>query len=212
MEVKFNSYDNLVELNAARVALEYLIHNFHEDIHAGADEMPDPLESAGAAPPISTAPPPPPNIPQPPTAVPDTTPPPPPTANDLDHDNNGCPWDERIHSSGKTKTTAGKWVRRRGITDDDYRVIMQEITDPNFDPSVPFEEPLPDPVATFSGNGADAMEWPDVVQKVMTAKLTDVITQEQVDNVVAGMGVEGGFNAMVQHPNLYPQLMIELGL
>jgi hypothetical protein len=46
----------------------------------------------------------------------------------------------------------------------------------------------------------------------MQAKVTDQITQSQVDKAVQQLGVEGGFNAMVTRPELYPQLMIELGL
>ncbi len=130
-------------------------------------------------------------------------------------DASGCPWDERIHSGKKTTTEAGKWKRRRNIDDELYRAVMHEITDPKYDASAPKEPEapaVPDPTtAGFGGNGK-GIEWPDLVQIVMTAKLTDVISQEQVDKAVLGMGVEGGFNAMVSRPELYPQLMIELGL
>ena len=38
-------------------------------------------------------------------------------------DSEGLVWDERIHSSNKKKKADGTWVRRRGVTDEEYETI-----------------------------------------------------------------------------------------
>lgn len=44
---------------------------------------------------------------------------------DLDAD--GLPWDRRIHSSSKTKTTKGVWKRKRGVKQADVEKIEEEL-------------------------------------------------------------------------------------
>lgn len=136
----------------------------------------------------------------------------------------GCPWDERIHAGTKTKTESGKWKRRRGIDNDFFRTIMHEITDPTYTPTAdagpegPVADAGPDtpPDAATAGFGeqgnSGAVAWGEIVQKVMSAKVQELITQEQVEQVVTKLGVEGGFNAMASRPELYPQFIIELSL
>ena len=43
----------------------------------------------------------------------------------LDKDN--CPWDERINSSTKTTTALGVYTRRKGISDELYNSVRDEI-------------------------------------------------------------------------------------
>jgi len=235
--------DSLVELKAVQLAVNYLVDNYVASSvlpDNPPDYLPDNLPVEGQAsmsactaasvvplPPatVTVAP-----VPVPPEAVAQITDPPVPVApaptpetgsNGIIRDTTGCPWDERIHSGGKTQTKAGKWVRRKNIADDAYRAVMHEITDPNFDPSVPYVEvpevpEVPDPAtAGFGANGngdSAALAWPDVVQAVMTAKVSEQLSDEQLQKSVAELGVEGGFNAMASHPELYPQLMIKLSL
>lgn len=46
-----------------------------------------------------------------------------------DFDAMGLPWDERIHSSNKKKTSKGVWTRRRGVQDVTFNEIVQELRD-----------------------------------------------------------------------------------
>lgn len=42
-------------------------------------------------------------------------------------DVDGIPWDERIHSTNKTKTDDGRWRRKRGIDNDEYKRVVAEL-------------------------------------------------------------------------------------
>lgn len=61
------------------------------------------------------------NKPTIPTAV--ISPPPVPSETDT----NNLPWDERIHSSSKTKTAKGVWTRRKNITNDLVAKVETEL-------------------------------------------------------------------------------------
>ena len=45
----------------------------------------------------------------------------------VETDIQGVPHDSRIHSSGKTKTKSGQWTKRKGISEDVYNQITQEL-------------------------------------------------------------------------------------
>lgn len=45
----------------------------------------------------------------------------------VDIDADGLPWDARIHSSNKKKTTKGVWVTRRGVDDAVYYQVRTEL-------------------------------------------------------------------------------------
>lgn len=42
-------------------------------------------------------------------------------------DKDGLPWDERIHSSNHKLTKEGLWQRRRGVTDEEFAVVVAEL-------------------------------------------------------------------------------------
>ncbi len=42
-------------------------------------------------------------------------------------DIDGIPWDERIHSSGKTRTTTGQWTKRKRLPEGEYEKVMNEL-------------------------------------------------------------------------------------
>lgn len=42
-------------------------------------------------------------------------------------DTDGLPWDARIHSSSKAKTTKGKWKKRKNLPEGEYERVMQEL-------------------------------------------------------------------------------------
>ena len=63
-----------------------------------------------------------------------------------DVDKEGLPWDARIHSSNHKLTSKGVWQRRKGITDDEYTKVKNELL--GVEPPLPFEvvAPAPQPV------------------------------------------------------------------
>lgn len=66
--------------------------------------------------------------PLPPPAPHVAVPPPPPLATGAPvEDNEGIPWDKRIHSSSKAKTADGNWRRRRGVTDEEFEKVSNEL-------------------------------------------------------------------------------------
>jgi len=50
-----------------------------------------------------------------------------PATNDVELDENGVPWDERIHSGNKKQTSKGVWQRRRGLQDSEFDAVMDEL-------------------------------------------------------------------------------------
>lgn len=45
----------------------------------------------------------------------------------VETDSTGLPWDERIHASTKTKTSAGKWTKRKGLADGVFEAVEAEL-------------------------------------------------------------------------------------
>lgn len=46
---------------------------------------------------------------------------------DAELDNEGMPWDERIHASTKTKTAKGIWTKRKGVDDATRDAVVAEL-------------------------------------------------------------------------------------
>lgn len=46
---------------------------------------------------------------------------------DVETDIEGIPWDERIHSGGKTKSGNGKWTKRKRLADGEYETVYAEL-------------------------------------------------------------------------------------
>lgn len=46
---------------------------------------------------------------------------------DAELDNEGMPWDERIHASTKTKTAKGIWTKRKGVNDATRDAVVAEL-------------------------------------------------------------------------------------
>lgn len=75
----------------------------------------------------------PPSVPA--TAATATVAPPPPVAptatatvaDSDERDTDGLPWDERIHSSNHKKAATGKWMRRKGVSDQLFTHIVAEL-------------------------------------------------------------------------------------
>lgn len=52
-------------------------------------------------------------------------------------DSAGLPWDERIHSSGRTLVKDGTWRRKGGISDDAYNAVLAELKGQPASPPAP---------------------------------------------------------------------------
>lgn len=203
--------------------------------------IPDALASIAPEPPVITTPAPEEIATTPVAEIPkveSSTPPPPvQTAPPVDDDNfdvTGLPWDGRIHSSGKTKTTKGAWTRRRNLDDAYYAQILAEISaapkaaaeqaqidaevsahldgDQGQVPEAPVPEIPAAADAGFGGVSTGEMTWPDVVQVVMKAKVQELVSQEQLDQKAGELGIAGGFNNLVSRPDLYARYIMELGI
>lgn len=69
----------------------------------------------------------------------------------------GFPWDERIHSGGKTKSEAGVWRNKKGLTENVKNAVIAELRSlgygvtstaaPTITPPIQANVPIPQPVA-----------------------------------------------------------------
>jgi len=122
----------------------------------------------------------------PPSATEETaTPPPPPPAN-VDLDADGLPWDERIHSRGKTKTKSGQWRKLRGVepelvasVEDELHALM--VVGP---PPVPPVAPESAPPVT-----PETVTYGDLMQKITAGtvkpdRVTEVLAAHDVPSLV----------------------------
>lgn len=50
-----------------------------------------------------------------------------PTVIDNEVDSEGIPWDSRIHASTKTKVSTGAWKRKKGVSEEEFFSIKQEL-------------------------------------------------------------------------------------
>lgn len=61
----------------------------------------------------------------------------------INFDKDGLPWDARIHSSNHQITAKGVWQRRRGVTDEEYNRVKNELLGIQ-EPELPvIEQPVP---------------------------------------------------------------------
>ena len=140
----------------------------------------------------------------------------------------GYPWDERIHSSSRAKTTKGVWKLRRGVDKAIVKQVQaelmggnqepapqQEMAQPQFPPmqqapANPFaSNPVttPGPQATQqvqqpNGNGA-ALTWPVLLQRITTANQGGTFNQTASDQFLNANGVTGGVAMLSQRPDLF---------
>lgn len=145
---------------------------------------------------------------------------PPPPADDL-VDINGTPWDERIHSGGKSKMANGQWTRRRGVTPALYDMVMAELSgaaapsqaDPAPAPPAPVTPPAPPaPPAT--------VEEPPFValQKKVQAWIASAVDVPQRSERAQALGKAlkdyGVVNlpALANQPELIPAIEMALAL
>lgn len=126
-------------------------------------------------------------------------------------DNDGLPWDERIHSGSKKLTTKGVWQRRRNVSDEVFNAVVAELTTAS-DPAPAASDPAPtapDPNVFTAAppapvpNGSVPSDWPTMLNVIMTATreglyneaAAQAFLQQHQLPVVAAMG---------PHPELWP--------
>lgn len=209
MQITISGYDTPQELRAACAAIEYLLDNPAEGLRPiDPPVLADPTDPVGDTPP-------------PPAVASDDTPPPPAvasttTAGDDDDDGGdspppigdldsaGMPWDERIHTKQRTTIKDGTWKLTRGVDPELVKRVRAEYAASAAEPPAPAsaaEPPAP----------GGAIKWVDVLGKVMDAKKSGSINQEQLERACAELGV-GTFAALVGHPDKYEMFLMTAGL
>ena len=173
------------------------------------------------APPVDNLPPPPvDNLPPAPAPL---APPAPvvadvPVDNSVEVDSAGLPWDERIHSGGKTKLADGTWRDKRGVGDSEREAIVAELTKVMAIPVPPvIEHTAPTDAEGWEQLAADIKQnapapaaiktLPEFVKAVTGAKLGNMMVTEAVKSV----GLES-ITQLGARPDLIPAVAAELGL
>lgn len=150
--------------------------------------------------------------------------PPPPSGVDVDTD--GLPWDARIHASTKTKNADGRWKAKKGVAAElktsvtaELRAVLGAPTAPPPPPPAPTPQAqalaaaLADP-ATLGGAAPPPPPPPaapvnnmqlfaDAMQKVTSAQAAQKLTQEDLTNVVTGLGL-AQVRDLINRPDLIP--------
>lgn len=132
-----------------------------------------------------------------PAPKPVDNPDPKPVDNSVDLDANGLPWDERIHSGGRTKLADGTWRDKRNVPDAEREAVVAEIT-------TVMAIPTPEPAAP----GADGIATlPEFVRALTAAK----IEADTVKAAVQSVGLEN-ITQLGARPDLIQAVAAELGL
>jgi hypothetical protein len=66
-------------------------------------------------------------------------------------DEGGIPWDERIHSGGRTRTANGLWTKRKNLPTGEYDRITEELRVANLEPFTPLAKPTAPPPPAAKG-------------------------------------------------------------
>ena len=131
----------------------------------------------------------------------------------LELDANGFPWDERIHSRTRSKTTDGKWRYQRGVTDDTIRTIEALLTPLTQKVNAPIPTPPayipPAPIAPLVDVMAPVKEVePDfqALMNLITAGIKEgKISHPEILKTVQEFGV-ANFPVVATRPDLIPAI------
>lgn len=114
----------------------------------------------------------------------------------------GLPWDERIHSSAKTKTAKGVWKRKRNLPEHVYDQVVAELTG-----TAPVEAPVPAPDNVVSMQPQSNVTLPDIMLAVTSGK----VDQTTMMNTLNKHGIKA-IGLLGARPDLIPVIAKELGL
>ena len=123
-----------------------------------------------------------------------------PVDNSVEVDSAGLPWDERIHSGGKTKLADGTWRDKRGVEDSEREAIVSEL-------AKVMAIPVPAPAVIEHTAPAVIKTLPEFVKAVTGAKLGNMMVTEAVKSV----GLES-ITQLGARPDLIPAVAAGLGL
>jgi len=147
-------------------------------------------------------------------------------------DANGLPWDARIHAGSKAKLQDGTWRKKRGVDDEDYNRVVEELKqlmaapvrtpepagDGVSDDTAPVLTPEPDaatapppppppPVTTEPEPTPDT--FPAFLKAVTMKVQAKELTIEQVNNALQPHGV-ANLQLLGGRPDLIPQVWADL--
>ena len=139
-----------------------------------------------------------------------------PPVSGVDVDSEGLPWDARIHASTKTKTQAGVWKKRKGLSDDvDQDAIKRELLDVMAIPTpatlgyraLPptadlLHGPTPPAAATESASPTTLVQ---LMPRVTAAMLAKTIPATALLDSVAALGLPS-IPSLAQRPDMVPQV------
>ena len=138
-------------------------------------------------------------------------------------DADGLPWDERIHSGGKSQTAKGLWKKRKGVGKDTVEQVTAELlalatptvvaTPPPPAPPAPAPDaPTPPPPAPPAASD-DAWDWPTLLKALTLARQAKAVTAEQVNAALAAVGLgENEFAILATKQDAFSQFASQLGL
>jgi len=132
-----------------------------------------------------------------------------------DRDSDGLPWDERIHSSGRVKSSDGRWRQRRGVD----KVVLATVTaalrgevaapppPPPPPPPAPVEAAVPLPPAP-----AVTQTLTQVMPRLTASLASGALTQARLYEVCTQFGLTTGLMGLHERPDLIPGVMEALGV
>lgn len=133
-----------------------------------------------------------------------------------EYDKAGFPWDERIHSSSKAVNKDGTWKLKRGVDKELVKQIQDEFTGVTEEPEQPAtttppanqvgfqQQQQPEQPAQPEGG---QVTWVNVLQRISAANTT----QEQVNEGLKHVGIEGAFPLLAGRPDLFEAFLAKVG-
>ena len=100
-----------------------------------------------------------------------------------DFDAEGLPWDDRIHSSSKSRTEDGRWRKKRGVADDVFEQVTAELKALMAIPAAVVPPPAPAAVE------ANREGYIALITKASAAIGAKRIVKEELDAICATVGV-----------------------
>lgn len=129
-------------------------------------------------------------------------------AGDVELDSSGLPWDERIHSAGKSKIGNGTWKLKRGVD----KALVEQVQAEHMQAA-----PVNDP-SVFAAPQAPAEEktgptqWPDVLTRAVPKQMDgsyDVLREQQF---FSEHGLTGQLPILATRPDLFDAFIEAMGL
>jgi len=123
-------------------------------------------------------------------------------------DNNGIPWDARIHSTSKAKTADGNWRKVRNLDPSVYDLVMCELELGRdvIAPPPPAADIAPPPPAAAAVN---APTFPEFIGKIGAAMSAGKLTTEIINAAIVAVGFTTVAD-IAKNPGLIPLVLSTL--